>query len=275
MKNFALACSFSLVLGAGALAGGPTFGNQWNVMAGNFVGERVQTGAGAASPFEYTFKSGATFEPGAPETIDAVTLRWADGGGTPRSRSMTGDTGGFFAFESGITSRAAVEDAYGSGANRYDFEITVSGFSPVTETIDGPDGALWADADPLVLNYDDLVSGDPTQDITVRFDAWNSSAANLLQTRVQIAGLNVTLSNAATEFVIPAGTLTAGQSYELLLEFSARYVEGLTLANFGGGVVQNHSYDLFTRLQFTAAPAPGAAVLLGCGLLASGSRRRR
>ncbi|HVK09019.1 MAG TPA: PEP-CTERM sorting domain-containing protein [Gemmataceae bacterium] len=135
-------------------------------------------------------------------------------------------------------------------------------------------------ASPVFTNYAATRGIDPQQPFTFTFDPFggsllDSTVFSVIDTATGATVVLESLDPAATQFVLPAGTLTTGRNYTATLYFVQ--VADFKLSFSGDYIhVGQVSLDSATTITLTPVPEPATALVVGAaGIVAVGLVRRR
>jgi hypothetical protein len=164
--------------------------------------------------------------------------------------------------------------AYGAGV--YHMELP-NGGSPTSWDLQSLTGDAYPNA-PLVTGTwsGGLLQVDPTQNYLVTFDAFGGFTANdSISMKIDGIGTNYFANTSVNTFMITAGTLTAGQTYDVSLRFNNNFIDysAIGSANANAGFTTE---NMFQIQAIGAIPEPSTyAALLGAAALAGVMIQRR
>ena len=162
--------------------------------------------------------------------------------------------------------------AYGPGV--YHMEVP-NGGSPQSWDLQSLTGDLYPNA-PLVTGTwsGGLLQIDPTQNYTLTFAAFGGFNTNdSISMQIDGIGTNYFSNVSVTTFLITAGTLTAGQTYDVSLRFNNNFIDMNAIGVGGNG---DASFTTENMFQIQAIPEPSTyAAILGAVALAGVMIRRR
>jgi hypothetical protein len=170
---------------------------------------------------------------------------------------------------------AALDSFYGSGVYTLKFPTLHDGNKSVSLSLPTDD---FPPA-PRISNFDALQIVNAGQPFTVSWDRWaGGSIGDFIQVRIEDHNFNKffetpdvgktgALDGRVTSAIIPAGTLPAGQSFEIHLTFTR--LSAIDTSSYAG-VLGLADFQSRTKINIQTAPVPGSQPVLSLIALLSG-----